>query len=461
MKIERALAEDLDEIVNVLDEATLKLLDEGNHQWKYPWYKDEVRKELDFQYSVKKRNRIMAVFTIRPLGKNNFKAEAGEKDYYLYHVAILPEFQGKGIEREILRFVKKLCKNHRINIYLDCDAGNEKLRRFYKKEGFYEQGNYLQKDVLVSVYRFLHKDTPSKNRLKNLVKRRKREIRIFRKAVLAMLAVVLFINLKTIINFFDHGIPLTPAIVVGEYTYWYDKNFDKDRIPKDVSNVGGIEKILYSDQWPVQPLEAVGIPKGMVGEMVYLSDDQSQVYVYDRKQLKYLTFLKEYTIKNNNYSNGIYEELLKSCAQKDTVPLDKIPADYSFEQAKKDKLIIMYRKNNSLAIEGEEYFDAFLRDTQKKGNFHVRIAQMLEGMGNIIFDVFYYKKSYYFFSSNDPDMRNARYSYLIEDKLPFSNGPNYTIYMLSRDDTMSAQEYMKNQGGGSSLLIFMTDTQKE
>ncbi|MGN6710012.1 GNAT family N-acetyltransferase, partial [Anaerocolumna jejuensis] len=159
MKIERAVFEDLDEIVNVLDEVTLKLLDEGIQQWKYPWYKENVKKELDYQYVVRKENKIIAVFSIRPLGKNNFMEEAGERDHYLYRIAIMPEFQGKKMGEAILQYVRKLCRKDKLNVYLDCYAGNDKLRKFYKKEGFYEVGNFSEKDYNISVFRFLWKDT--------------------------------------------------------------------------------------------------------------------------------------------------------------------------------------------------------------------------------------------------------------------------------------------------------------
>ncbi|SHJ74629.1 Ribosomal protein S18 acetylase RimI [Anaerocolumna jejuensis DSM 15929] len=462
MKIERAVFEDLDEIVNILDEVTLKLLDEGIQQWKYPWYKENVKKELDYQYVVRKENNIIAVFSIRPLGKNNFMEEAGDRDYYLYRIAIMPEFQGKKIGEAILQYVRKLCRKDKLNIYLDCYAGNDKLRKFYKKEGFYEVGNFSEKDYNITVFRFLWKDTAAKNRLRNITKKRKRELRIIRRAAVAVLLVVLMINSKSIIGFFDHRIQMTPAIVVGEFTYWRYGEESSRKLPSYAAEIGKIEKVVSKGQWPVHSMEAVGISANMIGKQVYQSSDKNDVYIYDHNQSAYITFKKDYLIDNNNYSNGLYEKLLKACTSKKVTPLDKIPSDYTLEQARKDKLAILNYKDLKAVSEGKESWEAFLEAVDKEGKAYIRIARMGEVGQDFYIDLFYYKKNYYYFLSGNPDRYNDRYSYLLTEDLPQSENDIYTLYLLSQNNTKAVTDYLMNQATDSNVaLIFFQKKEEE
>ncbi len=472
MKIERAVMEDLDEIVRILDEATLKLLEEGMHQWGYPWYKKEIEKELEYQYVIRQQKRIIAVFSIKPLELNYFEIEPGERDYYLYRVMTAPEYQGKNIGKEIIAFVKTLCRKDKITIYLDCYAGNEKLKKFYKKEGFYELGEYYGKDYRISAYRFHWKDTSFKNHIKNVTKKRKSEIRLFRRAAIAILVVVLLFNVRSVILLFDHRIPLTPAIMVEDYTYWEDSEKAMDTVSKTLESVGKVEKIVDKGRWPSHPMEAGGVPKSMLGEKVYQSYDKNTVYVYDQKRLKYRAFAREFTVKNNNYSNGFYDELLKKCAPEGTVPLDKIPEDYSFDQAKKDKLAIMYYTDTQIKAENSEYMDAFLEDAQKKGKAYVRVTQMLNmgietqgttiQQGNLYLDLFYYEKNYYLFVSRDPNMNNARFNYLVQGEIPYSNGrTSYISYILCQDNKQTAYQYLMSQQAGNIMVVFIDVQEKK
>lgn len=459
MRIERAVSENLDEIVSVLDEVTLKLLDKGIHQWKYPWYKKDVEKELEYQYVVKKQNKIIALFSIKPLGKNSFIAEAGEKDFYLYRIAVLPGLEQRLIEKEILRFVKRLCRSEKINIYFECDYENEKQRQFYKKEGFYELGNFLEQEY-VTVYRFLRKDTPAKNRYKNITKKRKRELRIARRGLLAVFLLFLLINVRTIIKLFDNGIHMTPAVMIGEFTYWRNEGADELLLPKDVLDAGKINKIVRKDRWPDQPMEAVGIPKGMAGEKVYLSSGLDMAYVYYSRQRKYLAFQKELTIINNNYKNGFYEMLLKNCAPEKTVPLDKIPSDATFEQVKKDKPAIWYDHSFQLQIEGEEYFKAFLKSTETEGKAYIRIVQTagIDMKSYHCIDLFYYKKNYYYFVSNNPDLNNTRFSWLKTVSIPYDEKNAYTVYYLCQNDEGVGSDYFTGEDqnkSGRLLVVFI------
>ncbi len=471
MKIERAVMGDVDEIVRILDEATLKLLDEGNHQWEYPWYKKEIEKELEYQYVCRQQKRIIAVFSIKPLGLNYFDIEPGEKDYYLYRVMTAPEYQGKNLGKEIISFVKKICKRDKITIYLDCNAGDEKLKRFYKREGFYELGEFYGKDYRICAYCFHWKDTPFKNHIKNVTKKRKSEIRILRRVAFVVLAVALLFNIRSVIHLFDHRIQLTPSIMIEENTYWEDSEKALVSISKTLNSVGKVKKIVSKGQWPSHPLEAGGLPKSMLGEKVYQSTDKITVYVYDRKQLKYRAFVREFNVINNNFSNGLYDKLLIKCAPKGTVPLDKIPKDYSYEQAKKDKLAIMYLTDPQVKTENTEYMEAFLNDAQKKGKAYVRVTQMLdavtgEGVNagqqhNYYLDLFYYEKNYYIFVSREPNTLNSRFNYLVKTEIPYNETNTYNSYVLCQDNKDTTYQALMGRQDGSTLVVFIDMQEKK
>lgn len=462
MKIEKAVLADLDYIVSILDEATLKLLQKEIPQWNYPWYREEIEKDLPSQYVVREEGSVIAVFSLKPLD-NCFDKEAHSKeDYYLHRIAVLPEYQGKGIGEKILRFVQKFSVKHEKNIYLDCYQGNKKLRQFYEKAGFYYQGDYPEENYLVSVFRFLwQKDTPAKNRFRNACKRRQKELCAAKWSLLSVFFLMLILGgFWMWDNVFHQKIPLNPAIVVGNTVYWQEEGSILTELPYGATEAGKIEDVLKDYIWPSKEMEAVGISKKLKGEKVYLDSNLDKVYIKDESK-NYLTFSQEFTVANNNYSNGFYEMLLKACGEKDTIPLKEIPADYSEEQAIKDKISYYKEINNGInadgvvynitTSEGVEHMEAFMQKAKDKKNTFIRIGYFDKNNNSEkrFVDLFYYKGGYYIFSSLDPDIVNARFPYLTVKNYPYDNVSNVFLLTREKEDTST----LDGETGMSSMSI--------
>ncbi|HEX3047167.1 MAG TPA: GNAT family N-acetyltransferase, partial [Bacillota bacterium] len=73
---------------------------------------------------------------------------------YLYRIAISPLFQGKNIGLEIIAEVKKRSQALNKPVYLDCWAGNEKLRQFYSNAGFEYMGDFPEETYSISVFKY-------------------------------------------------------------------------------------------------------------------------------------------------------------------------------------------------------------------------------------------------------------------------------------------------------------------
>ncbi len=65
-----------------------------------------------------------------------------------------PEAQGRGVGEAVCAWVKAYADSRRKSVYLDCWAGNEKLKDFYSKAGFDYLGDYPEEDYQISAFRY-------------------------------------------------------------------------------------------------------------------------------------------------------------------------------------------------------------------------------------------------------------------------------------------------------------------
>ena len=156
MEIGIGVLKDLDGILEVLNAVTKKLLDRKVYQWEYPWeaalIEGDIREKL--QFTVKDDSRIIAVFSIKDTSGNAWEPENHSDQCYLYRIAVHPDAQGAGVGEAICTWVKTYAKNGNKTVYLDCWAGNEKLKTFYSKAGFDYLGDFPEEDYKISVYRY-------------------------------------------------------------------------------------------------------------------------------------------------------------------------------------------------------------------------------------------------------------------------------------------------------------------
>lgn len=155
IKIELATIEDLHKVMKILNEVTEDLLDKDINQWEYPW-KEEVIKEDIIKsriFLVIYEGVIIGTFSIRALDNQDNAFYRDVEGKYLYRIAILPRIQGLGLGVTMLNLIRECETLNRNNLYLDCWAGNKKLRNFYLESGFIYMGDYPEDDYYISIYK--------------------------------------------------------------------------------------------------------------------------------------------------------------------------------------------------------------------------------------------------------------------------------------------------------------------
>lgn len=158
MEVEIKLAErsNANSIVELLNIVTLRLHRKNIKQWTYPWDFKEIEKDIKSRniYKITKNQLIIGTFSIKDIGTKTWLPDSNAKALYLYRIAILPEYQRKNIGQQIIDFAFQISRDSKKTVYLDCWAGNEKLREFYTKSGFEFCGDFPEEDYMVSVFKY-------------------------------------------------------------------------------------------------------------------------------------------------------------------------------------------------------------------------------------------------------------------------------------------------------------------
>lgn len=157
IEIRLAKKDDLIEVVELLNSVTLNLNEKNINQWSYPWSDADLINDLKNEniYVVLTDNLIVATFSLKDMGINEVLHVIKPDNLYLYRIAILPEYQGKSIGNKITNYAFKISKNSNKALYLDCWAGNKKLKKFYTGVGFDYCGDYPEDDYMISVFKYL------------------------------------------------------------------------------------------------------------------------------------------------------------------------------------------------------------------------------------------------------------------------------------------------------------------
>ncbi|RDU37750.1 hypothetical protein DRW41_07955 [Neobacillus piezotolerans] len=142
------------DIVELYNEVTLQLQRKGIQQWDYPWREDIVKEAIDRRevYTAELNGTIVGAFWIGRAGHfSGLRVEEGSQ--YLSKIAILPNYQGHGFGRGIVSFACTLAKTAGKPMYLDCWAGNHKLREFYTGCDLEYIGDFPEEDYFISVFK--------------------------------------------------------------------------------------------------------------------------------------------------------------------------------------------------------------------------------------------------------------------------------------------------------------------
>lgn len=155
MTIRLATLDDKETVLDILNKVTLDLHGRGIQQGEYPWDADRLASEItkSYVYVLLKDEHIVGTFCIKDIDElSELKIEP--RSSYLYQIAILPDYQGNKLGSEITKFACAYAKEVNTTLYLDCWAGNEKLKNFYSNNGFAYQGDFPEDDYFISIFRF-------------------------------------------------------------------------------------------------------------------------------------------------------------------------------------------------------------------------------------------------------------------------------------------------------------------
>ena len=143
-------------IVELLNCVTLDLHKKNINQWTYPWRVHEIYDEIKNKhiYIIMKGHVIIGIFSLKDINENFEVNFIKSRSIYLYRIAILPEYQGKNIGKEIINYAYGYSENVNKPLYLNCFAGNEKLRSFYLKSGFDFCGDFPEEGYSISVFKY-------------------------------------------------------------------------------------------------------------------------------------------------------------------------------------------------------------------------------------------------------------------------------------------------------------------
>jgi GNAT superfamily N-acetyltransferase len=155
MEIRLATLNDQQQVLSVLNKVTLGLQKKGINQWDYPWHVNKIVSAIknNYSYVLLMDEKIVGTFCIKDI---DFLSELtiNSKSKYLSQIAILPEYQGNDLGSVLMDFACSFANEVNKTIYLDCWAGNEKLKDFYLNTDFEYQGDFPEEDYFISIFKF-------------------------------------------------------------------------------------------------------------------------------------------------------------------------------------------------------------------------------------------------------------------------------------------------------------------
>lgn len=152
--IRKANKEALNSIISILNKVTLDLHKKGINQWIYPWKYKKIEEDIANTYIITVKEKIIGTFSLKSMETNLMPSINKTNKLYLYRIAILPEYQGNNIGVKVINYAINISSKLEKELYLDCFAGNLKLRNFYAQAGFEYCGDFPEEDYEISVFKY-------------------------------------------------------------------------------------------------------------------------------------------------------------------------------------------------------------------------------------------------------------------------------------------------------------------
>lgn len=154
MKIRKSSVSDINNLLEIFDEARKTIATLGIDQWQngYPSF-DVVREDISLSrsYAVEIDGSVCGTFVMmenEPTYDKIYEGEwLGNEDYIAIHrVAISVKNRGSGISTAIINYASDYAKSlGRASLRIDTHSGNKVMRRMLEKNGFIHCGTiYLE-----------------------------------------------------------------------------------------------------------------------------------------------------------------------------------------------------------------------------------------------------------------------------------------------------------------------------
>lgn len=142
-------------IADLLNQATLKLLAKGIPQWRYPCDVRALQNAVENgeQIAFTHQDRVVATARLSSSSSNPAIEAAHPGNLYLSQLAVLADFQNQNIGKQALKLLIDHAKALGKTLYLDCWAGNTRLKQFYAESGLMLLGDFPEEDYFVTVFR--------------------------------------------------------------------------------------------------------------------------------------------------------------------------------------------------------------------------------------------------------------------------------------------------------------------
>ena len=140
------------EIYYILSKAREKLNKKGIEQWKEGWNIDDLKKKckLGLFYVFYDKKNIIGCYCIEKNANIEWIEDKDKEFTYLSMLCLHPDYQGKGLGKILLQ---SAIENSTKNIYLDCWAGNSRLKMFYESNGFKYIKDTKENDYFISIFK--------------------------------------------------------------------------------------------------------------------------------------------------------------------------------------------------------------------------------------------------------------------------------------------------------------------
>ena len=152
MNVKRAGAGEVDKVVAVLSEAAAWLRSRGIEQWPDPYPAEWVAASVERgeTYLARENGTVVGTVTLRWTDRA-FWGEQPPVAGYVHGLAVRREFAGRG--PELLTWAEQRVRSEgRELLRLDCRTDNERLRRYYARQGFEHRGDTTVDDFRTSLY---------------------------------------------------------------------------------------------------------------------------------------------------------------------------------------------------------------------------------------------------------------------------------------------------------------------